>query len=274
MKGKMKKYIATFGVMILIAGSIATYAVVNNEENDGDISYNPWGEKFTTTEYQPPETTTEKPAIDETTAEETITDETTTEEPTANETTAEETITNETTEKSSTDETITNETTDKPTVVTTTDASAADETTTIKTSIEETTTGEVSIGQTTTAFDKTETTLQKHTTQADSVKIARAKIKKATRQFKAKKAKISIKKIKGVGAYKVQVSSTKKFKKAKTVTKTYKKTKIKFNLKRKKLNGKKKLYVRARAYKKVNGVVYWGNWSAVKKIRIKKLGRR
>lgn len=61
-------------------------------------------------------------------------------------------------------------------------------------------------------------------------------------------------------------STSKKFKKAKTVTvksgKTVKKTISK-------LKSKKTYYVKVRAVKKVKGKSYIGKWSAVKKVKIK-----
>ena len=59
----------------------------------------------------------------------------------------------------------------------------------------------------------------------------------------------------------------KKFKKV-VLKKTVKKTS--FTLKSKKLKNKKKLYVRARALKKVGKKTYTSKWSKVKKVKIKK----
>ena len=60
---------------------------------------------------------------------------------------------------------------------------------------------------------------------------------------------------------------SKKFKKV-VLKKTVKKTS--FTLKSKKLKNKKKLYVRARALKKVGKKTYTSKWSKVKKVKIKK----
>ena len=84
----------------------------------------------------------------------------------------------------------------------------------------------------------------------------------------SKKAKITLKKISGA-KYQVKVSTTKKFKKKNTVTKK-KVKKAKFTIKSKKIANKKVLYVKARAYKVVNGKTYYGKWSKVKKVKIKK----
>ena len=74
------------------------------------------------------------------------------------------------------------------------------------------------------------------------------------------------KKVSGVTGYQLQYSTSKKFKKAKTVrikkAKTVKKTV-------KKLRSKKRYYVRIRAYKKVNGKIYYSKWSKAKAIRVK-----
>lgn len=75
---------------------------------------------------------------------------------------------------------------------------------------------------------------------------------------------ISFKKIDGV-KYQLQYSADKKFKKSvkkKTLTKTSHTVK---NLKK-----GKTYYVRVRAYKTVDGKTVYGNWSAVKKVKIKK----
>lgn len=76
-----------------------------------------------------------------------------------------------------------------------------------------------------------------------------------------KTAKIVWKKVSGAKGYQVKYSTTKKFKKAKTKTKTAKTKKITL----KKLN-KNKYFVKVRAYKKVNGKKVYGAWSSVLKI--------
>ena len=100
-----------------------------------------------------------------------------------------------------------------------------------------------------------------------TVKIGGTKVKKATKGKNSKSAKITLKKVKSVQGYQIQFSTTKNFKKV-LVKKSVKKYKV--TVTSKKLKGKKKLYVRARAYKKVNKKTYYGNWSAVKKVTIKK----
>lgn len=98
--------------------------------------------------------------------------------------------------------------------------------------------------------------------------VKKTKVKKATKKIKAKKAKISLKMIKGATGYEVKVSTGKKFKKKKTITKVFKKAK--FTIKIKKFKNKKKLYVKARAFKVVKGIRYNGKWSRRKRIKMKK----
>ena len=66
----------------------------------------------------------------------------------------------------------------------------------------------------------------------------------------------------------VILSITKKFNKKKTITR--KVTKAIFTIKNKILQKKKVLYVKARAYKVLNGKIYYSKWSNVKKVVIKK----
>lgn len=94
------------------------------------------------------------------------------------------------------------------------------------------------------------------------VKPGKVSIQTAKRTA-AKKAKLTWKKVKGNGIrYEVQYSTTKKFKKKDTVTKTLKKTSLSIS----KLNKSKKYYVRVRAYKVVNGEKVYGSYSKVKTI--------
>lgn len=95
----------------------------------------------------------------------------------------------------------------------------------------------------------------------------KTKVTKASKKYKDKKVKISLKKISTASKYEVQFSTTKKFKKV-----LYKKT-IKKNtstLTSKKLSKKKKLYIRARAIKTVGKKNYVGKWSVVKKVSVKR----
>ena len=114
-----------------------------------------------------------------------------------------------------------------------------------------------------------ETTLNPVTSTSAKVTVAKAKVKKATKKKSAKKVKISLKKLKGIQKYQIQISKTKKFnKKNILVRKTVKK--INFTITKKKLKNRKKLYVRARAVKIVNGKKYYGKWSNKRKVKVTK----
>ncbi|MFR6395590.1 MAG: family 16 glycosylhydrolase [Eubacterium ventriosum] len=101
------------------------------------------------------------------------------------------------------------------------------------------------------------------TKTAQTVKVPKVKIKKATKKRSAKKLKVTLKTAKGVKGYQVMISTSKKFKKAKV--KNYKKAKFTI----KKLKANKKYFIRVRAYKVVNGEVYYGKWSN-RKVKFKK----
>ncbi len=104
-------------------------------------------------------------------------------------------------------------------------------------------------------------------TSGVNVSVGKVTVKKATKKIKSNKSKISLKKVKGATGYKIQISTSKKFKKV-LMTKNVKKASV--TLKNKKLKNKKKLYARAKAYKVVAGKTYEGKWSKAKKIKIKK----
>ena len=121
----------------------------------------------------------------------------------------------------------------------------------------------------------TETTVQpsgdKATTAASVKKPAKVKIKKIAKKKKsAKKLTITVKKVACKG-YQVAVYKTKKNakKNKKALFKKYvKKNKAKLVIKHKKLKGKKGLFVRVRAYNKVEGLpAAFGAWSAIKKVK-------
>ena len=101
------------------------------------------------------------------------------------------------------------------------------------------------------------------TKTAPTIKVPKVKIKKATKKISAKKLKVTLKTAKGVKGYQVMISTSKKFKKAKV--KNYKKAKFTI----KKLKANKKYFIRVRAYKVVNGEVYYGKWSN-RKVKFKK----
>lgn len=116
-----------------------------------------------------------------------------------------------------------------------------------------------------------EVTTVEHTTEASTKapvttpskavtkQLGKTTIKTASKKKKAKKLKITFKKVTGAKKYQVQIAKTKKFKKI-LVKKTVKK--INVTISNKKLKNQKKLYVRVRAV----GAVKWSN---VKKIKIK-----
>ena len=109
---------------------------------------------------------------------------------------------------------------------------------------------------------KAPVTTQAPTTTKKPAKIVlkKTKITKATRKsVKAKKIKLTFKRVKNAKKYKVEVSTSKKFKKA-LVRKTVKKVSV--TITGKALKNKKKLYVRVRAV----GAKKW----AVKQVKIKK----
>ena len=111
----------------------------------------------------------------------------------------------------------------------------------------------------------------KPTTQPTTTKAITAgntTVKSATKKKSAKKVKISLKKVKSAVGYRVQFSTTKKFKKV-LVTKNIKK--VKATITHKKLKNKKTLYVRAKAYIQIGKTKYYSaKWSKVKKVKIKK----
>ena len=130
---------------------------------------------------------------------------------------------------------------------------------------------------TTAAPAQNETTTVAPTTKAISTTAAPATVKKTTvkkttvkataKKLSSNKVKLSVKKVAGASKYAVQISTTKNFKKV-VAKKTSKKAV--FTVKSKKLKGKKKLYVRVKVYKKVNGKTVASQWSKATKIKVKK----
>ena len=91
------------------------------------------------------------------------------------------------------------------------------------------------------------------------------KVKKPTgKNLKGKKLKVTYKTVSNASGYQINYATNKKFKKAVTI-KTKKTT---YTLK--KLKKGKTYYVRVRAYRTVDGKTYYGAYSAVRKVRIKK----
>ena len=144
------------------------------------------------------------------------------------------------------------------------------EATTAETTIDETTTS--TPAETTTVEPKTQAlTAVATTTEASEikVKVAKARVKEAVKKKSAKKVKISLKKLKGVRKYQIQISKAKTFNKKNILVKKNV-NKVKFTIKYNKFKNKKKLYVRARAIKVVNGKTYYGKWSKKKRIKLTK----
>ena len=151
-----------------------------------------------------------------------------------------------------------------------------DETTTAAPAQNETTTAPAQ-NETTTAAKQNETTTVAPTTKAISTTAAPATVKKTTvkkttvkataKKLSSNKVKLSVKKVAGASKYAVQISTTKNFKKV-VAKKTSKKAV--FTVKSNKLKGKKKLYVRVKVYKKVNGKTVASQWSKATKIKVKK----
>ena len=126
----------------------------------------------------------------------------------------------------------------------------------------ETPTAKPTVAPTTKAISTTAvpTTVKKTTVKKTTVKATAKKLS-------SNKVKLSVKKVVGASKYAVQISTTKNFKKV-VAKKTSKKAV--FTVKSKKLKGKKKLYVRVKVYKKVNGKTVASQWSKATKIRLKK----
>ena len=191
------------------------------------------------------ETTTAAPAQNETTTAAPVQNETTTAAPVQNETTTAAPAQNETTTASAQNET-------------TTAAPAQNETTTAAPAQNETTT----VAPTTKAIS---TTAAPATVKKTTVK--KTTVKATAKKLSSNKVKLSVKKVAGASKYAVQISTTKNFKKV-VAKKTSKKAV--FTVKSKKLKGKKKLYVRVKVYKKVNGKTVASQWSKATKIKVKK----
>lgn len=266
MKDNIKKFMAICCSVSLLVGTMAVYAGINDGDYDGDISDNPWGENFTTTAYQPPETTTPKVTSEETTTEEITPGETTTSEIVTDQATSGETTTPEvssgdvtTIEPTSNDTTTEDITQDTTTQDTTTEDITQDTTT------ENVTTGEVI---------PTENLTSKQDITTTKVKVpAKAKIRKVrAKKLSAKKAKLSLKRIKGAKGYQIAIYKTKKKakKNKRAILKKFVK-KVRVIVKSKKLKNKKLLYVKARAYVlDAKGKKVYGKWSKAKKIKSKK----
>ena len=92
-----------------------------------------------------------------------------------------------------------------------------------------------------------------------------AKMKAPVVKAGKKKLTVSWKKDSKVDGYQIQYSTNNKFKKAKSLNCSKKTTKNTI----KKLKSGKKYYIRIRAYKKISGKKYYGNWSKAKTVKVK-----
>lgn len=105
-------------------------------------------------------------------------------------------------------------------------------------------------------------------TPAGSQKVSVKKVTlKSVKNKKGRKVLVSWKKVSNASGYAIQYSTSKKFKKSVTVKVKKAKT---TSTTLKKLKKGKTYYVRVRAYKTVSGTTYYGKYSSVKKVRIKK----
>ena len=153
-------------------------------------------------------------------------------------------------------------TTNKQEVTTTkqqTTTSKQEVTTTIKQPNTSTTLG------TTKAPETVKQTTTTNKVDSTKVKLGKTKIAKASKKKNVKKIKLTLKKIKGAKGYQVKVSTSKKFKKKTTITKTIKKLTNTVNIK--KLKVVKKYYITARAFSKTKGTTSYGKWSKVKVVK-------
>lgn len=120
--------------------------------------------------------------------------------------------------------------------------------------------------ETTTSGNQEEEITTKRQISTTGVKVGKTKVSKASKVKLAKKIKISFKKVKGASKYQIQISNSKKFKKV-LVNKNVKKVPV--SISSKKIKKQKKLYVRVRGVIVKDGQTYYGDWSNVKKVKIK-----
>ena len=129
------------------------------------------------------------------------------------------------------------------------------------------TTGIVATDKMTSGTDSDITTTSTPLQTTKGVKVGKTRVKKAVRKKGSAKISLKLKRIKGAKKYQVQVAKNKKFKKI-LIRRTVRKINTKIS--DKKIKNRKKLYVRARAVRMVKGTKYYGRWSGVKRIKIKK----
>lgn len=123
---------------------------------------------------------------------------------------------------------------------------------------------------------KEEVTVPKEdaTAPKEDVTVATAKVKKGYKAAKsAKSVKVTIKKLKDVNGYQVKIHKTKADAKADKKVLATKKTKKNVSVIKvinKNLKNKKKVFVKVCAYKIVDKKIYFGNWSKIVKVTVKK----
>lgn len=201
-------------------------------------------------------TTVESTTAAPTTAQQTTTQTTTAQQTTLKTTTAQVTTAQQTTKQA---------TTAQPTTKQTTTAQQTTKHTALQTTQAKTT------AEVTTSKQNVISTVAPSESTAKQVNL-QVKIKKATKKKSAKKLTIKIKKTVDAKGYYVMVYKTKKNakKNKKAIFKKYiKKNKATLVIKSKKLANKKVLFVRVKAYIKVNDEVVFGKPSKIKKVKIK-----
>lgn len=143
------------------------------------------------------------------------------------------------------------------------------------TSQEETSTEQITREQTTTSNQPTVLNTENTSEVKQNISNSKLSVEKLINKnnasiaklvAKKKALKVTWKKKAGVNGYQLQYSTSKKFKKAKTVTIKKAKTTSKII---KKLKAKKKYYVRIRTYITVDGKKYYSKWSKVKSKKTK-----
>ncbi len=115
-------------------------------------------------------------------------------------------------------------------------------------------------------LDGKTSTPQKEITIGKSKIKSVGKAKKVSKKSKYYKAKIKYAKVANAASYKVQYSTSKKFKSGKTKTKTVKATSCTIT----KLKRKTTYYIRVRAVGSQFGYTLYGKWSTTKKVKTKK----
>ncbi len=107
----------------------------------------------------------------------------------------------------------------------------------------------------------------------NQIKSSKVKVKKAVKKKSAKKIKVTLKKVvPGANGYNVNVFKSKKNakKNKKAILKRAVVNTKSFTISGKKIKKRKKLFIRVRAFRAIDSVIYFGKWSKPKKVKIKK----